>query len=315
LDPKDLETRPENPVHVSSGSRIGAFEIREPLGAGGMGEVYRARDTRLARDVAIKILPESFARDQARRARFEREARVLASLSHPNVATLYGVEDSPSGHVLVIELVEGQTLSDRLAMGRLRLVETVAIARQVAAGLEAAHDRGIVHRDLKPSNVVVRPDGMVKVLDFGLAKALGGGTARDTQNEMLFIGGGAGMAPMRSHTFDLFRRLNTKRSVTFWYGARSLREAFYIEDFDTIQRDNENFRWVLALSEPLPEDNWTGATGFIHQVVLEQYLKSHPAPEDVEYYLCGPPQMLAACMTMLDNLGVQKDNILFDDFG
>jgi eukaryotic-like serine/threonine-protein kinase len=188
LDPKDLETRPENPVHVSSGSRIGAFEIREPLGAGGMGEVYRARDTRLARDVAIKILPESFARDQARRARFEREARVLASLSHPNVATLYGVEDSPSGHVLIIELVEGQTLSDRLAMGRLRLVETVAIARQVAAGLEAAHDRGIVHRDLKPSNVVVRPDGMVKVLDFGLAKALGGGTARDTQNEMLFIG-------------------------------------------------------------------------------------------------------------------------------
>jgi Na+-transporting NADH:ubiquinone oxidoreductase subunit F len=139
--------------------------------------------------------------------------------------------------------------------------------------------------------------------------------ARETDNEMLFIGGGAGMAPMRSHIFDLFKRLKTKRTVTFWYGARSLREAFYIEDFDAIDRDNENFRWHLALSEPLPEDNWTGATGFIHQVVLEQYLKAHPAPEDVEYYLCGPPQMLAACMTMLDNLGVQKDNILFDDFG
>jgi Na+-transporting NADH:ubiquinone oxidoreductase subunit F len=139
--------------------------------------------------------------------------------------------------------------------------------------------------------------------------------ARETNNEMLFIGGGAGMAPMRSHIFDLFKRLNTNRTVTFWYGARSLREAFYIEDFDAIQREHENFRWHLALSEPLPEDTWTGATGFIHQVVLEQYLKSHSAPEDVEYYLCGPPQMLAACMTMLDNLGVQKDNILFDDFG
>lgn len=139
--------------------------------------------------------------------------------------------------------------------------------------------------------------------------------ARETDNEMLFIGGGAGMAPMRSHIFDLFRRLKTNRTVTFWYGARSLREAFYIEDFDAIQRAHGNFRWHLALSDPLPEDDWNGATGFIHQVVLEQYLKSHPTPEDVEYYLCGPPPMLAACMTMLDNLGVQKDNILFDDFG
>jgi Na+-transporting NADH:ubiquinone oxidoreductase subunit F len=139
--------------------------------------------------------------------------------------------------------------------------------------------------------------------------------AKETDAEMLFIGGGAGMAPMRSHIFDQFKRLKTSRTVTFWYGARSLREAFYIEDFDAIQRDHENFRWHLALSEPLPEDNWTGHTGFIHQVVLEHYLKSHPTPEDVEYYLCGPPQMLAACMKMLDDLGVQRDNILFDDFG
>jgi Na+-transporting NADH:ubiquinone oxidoreductase subunit F len=139
--------------------------------------------------------------------------------------------------------------------------------------------------------------------------------AKDTQAEMVFIGGGAGMAPMRSHIFDLFRRLTTTRKVSFWYGARSLREAFYIEDFDAIQRENENFQWHLALSEPLPEDNWTGDVGFIHQVLHDKYLKDHPAPEDIEYYLCGPPAMLAACMKMLEDLGVERDAILFDDFG
>lgn len=139
--------------------------------------------------------------------------------------------------------------------------------------------------------------------------------AKETDKEMMFIGGGAGMAPMRSHIFDQFRRVKTHRKVTFWYGARSLREAFYVEDFDAIQAENENFKWHLALSEPLPEDNWTGYKGFIHQVVYEQYLKNHPAPEDVEYYLCGPPLMLQACMKMLDDLGVEKENILFDDFG
>ncbi|MGE3705441.1 MAG: NADH:ubiquinone reductase (Na(+)-transporting) subunit F [Vicinamibacterales bacterium] len=139
--------------------------------------------------------------------------------------------------------------------------------------------------------------------------------AKETGAEMLFIGGGAGMAPMRSHIFDQFKRLRTTRPVTFWYGARSLREAFYVEDFDSIQRDHPNFRWHLALSEPLPEDHWTGYTGFIHQVVFDHYLKSHQAPEDIEYYLCGPPQMLAACTRLLDNLGVSRENILFDDFG
>ena len=139
--------------------------------------------------------------------------------------------------------------------------------------------------------------------------------AKETNNEMLFIGGGAGMAPMRSHIFDQFRRLHTDRKVTFWYGARSFREAFYNEDFDTIQKENDNFKWYLALSEPLPEDNWEGLTGFIHQVVYDNYLKDHPAPEDVEYYLCGPPMMLQACMKMLDDLGVEPENILFDDFG
>ena len=139
--------------------------------------------------------------------------------------------------------------------------------------------------------------------------------AKETDNEMLFIGGGAGMAPMRSHIFDQFKRLNSKRKVTYWYGARSMREAFYQEDFDGIAAEFPNFEWHLALSEPLPEDNWNGYTGFIHQVVLDNYLKEHPAPEDVEYYLCGPPMMLQACMKMLDDLGVEKENILFDDFG
>ena len=139
--------------------------------------------------------------------------------------------------------------------------------------------------------------------------------AKDSEAEMLFIGGGAGMAPMRSHIFDQFYRLYTKRKVSFWYGARSLREAFYIEDFNKIQAEFDNFEWYLALSEPLPEDNWTGYTGFIHRVVYDKYLKNHSAPEDVEYYLCGPPLMLKACMEMLDDLGVEPENILFDDFG
>ena len=132
---------------------------------------------------------------------------------------------------------------------------------------------------------------------------------------MMFIGGGAGMAPMRSHIFDQFRRLHTDRKVTFWYGARSLREAFYIEDFDSIAGESDNFRWHMAMSEPQPEDGWEGYTGFIHQVVHDEYLKDHPAPEDIEYYLCGPPLMLEACMKMLDSLGVEPENILFDDFG
>ncbi len=139
--------------------------------------------------------------------------------------------------------------------------------------------------------------------------------ARETDNEMVFIGGGAGMAPMRSHIFDQFRRLHTKRKATYWYGARSLCEAFYMEDFDSIAAENENFQWHLALSEPLPEDNWTGLTGFIHQVLYDNYLKDHPAPEDCEYYICGPPMMNDAVVKMLIDLGVERENVMFDDFG
>ncbi len=139
--------------------------------------------------------------------------------------------------------------------------------------------------------------------------------ARETDHEMVFIGGGAGMEPMRSHIFDQLKRLKSKRKISFWYGARSLREAFYREEFDELDASHENFSWHLALSEPLPEDNWTGLTGFIHNVLYENYLKDHPAPEDCEYYLCGPPMMNAAITRLLEELGVEKENVLFDDFG
>ena len=153
--------------------------------------------------------------------------------------------------------------------------------------------------------------------------------AKDTDAEMVFIGGGAGMAPMRSHIFDQFKRLKTKRKVSFWYGARSFREAFYIEDFDGIQEENDNFVWHLALSDAIEADDWgnkdsdarkplgskNGYTGFIHQVLFENYLKDHEAPEDCEYYICGPPMMNKAVMDMLDDLGVEPENVLFDDFG
>jgi Na+-transporting NADH:ubiquinone oxidoreductase subunit F len=139
--------------------------------------------------------------------------------------------------------------------------------------------------------------------------------ASDTDAEMVFIGGGAGMAPLRSIIFDQLIRLNSKRKISFWYGARSFKEIFYKEDFDELANKYENFSWNVALSQPLAEDNWTGYTGFIHTVVYENYLKNHPAPEDVEYYLCGPPMMLESVLEMLDSLGVEKENIRFDDFG
>ena len=139
--------------------------------------------------------------------------------------------------------------------------------------------------------------------------------AKETDNEMVFIGGGAGMAPMRAHIFDQLKRRHSTRKMSFWYGARSLKEMFYAEEFDELAEKNDNFVWHLALSEPQPEDNWTGLTGFIHQVLYDEYLSKHKAPEDCEYYICGPPMMNVAVIKMLDSLGVQKENILLDDFG
>ncbi|WP_347989201.1 NADH:ubiquinone reductase (Na(+)-transporting) subunit F [Methylomonas sp. AM2-LC] len=139
--------------------------------------------------------------------------------------------------------------------------------------------------------------------------------AKETDNEMVFVGGGAGMAPMRSHIFDQLRRLKSKRKMTFWYGARSKREMFYVEDFDMLAKENDNFEWHVALSDALPEDNWTGYTGFIHNVLFEEFLKNHPSPEDCEYYMCGPPIMNSSVINMLLANGVDPENIFLDDFG
>jgi serine/threonine protein kinase len=158
---------------------MGPYEILCAIGAGGMGEVYRARDSRLGRDVALKVLPEAFARDPDRIVRSEREAKVLASLNHPNIASLYGLEESNGARALVMELVEGPTLSARIKQGSLPLAEALTVVKQIVEGLEYAHERGIIHRDLKPSNVKLTPDGQVKILDFGLAKALDGETTEE----------------------------------------------------------------------------------------------------------------------------------------
>jgi Na+-transporting NADH:ubiquinone oxidoreductase subunit F len=139
--------------------------------------------------------------------------------------------------------------------------------------------------------------------------------ARDTDREMIFIGGGAGMAPMRSHIFDQLKRIRTTRKISFWYGARSKREMFYVEDFEGLAAENPNFQWHVALSDALPEDNWAGYTGFIHNVLYEEYLRNHPAPEDCEYYMCGPPIMNQSVINMLLDLGVDREDIMLDDFG
>jgi Na+-transporting NADH:ubiquinone oxidoreductase subunit F len=139
--------------------------------------------------------------------------------------------------------------------------------------------------------------------------------ARETEREMMFVGGGAGMAPMRSHIFDQLNRIQTDRKITFWYGARSRREIFYEDEFNQLQEEHENFKWFVALSDPQPEDNWDGPTGFIHEVLYDLYIKDHAAPDDCEYYMCGPPVMNAAVVGMLDNQGVEREDIMFDDFG
>lgn len=174
-----------------------------------------------------------------------------------------------------------------------------------------------------PPSVAGAPPGLMSSYIFSLKPGdkvtisgpFGEFFAKDSDAEMVFIGGGAGMAPMRSHIFDQLRRLHSKRKISFWYGARSKREMFYVEDFDELARENENFEWHVALSDPQPEDNWEGKTGFIHNVLYESYLKDHEAPEDCEFYMCGPPVMNAAVISMLKDLGVEDENIMLDDFG
>jgi serine/threonine protein kinase len=165
---------------LTAGTKLGSYEVVAPIGAGGMGEVYQAHDTKLGRDVAIKVLPEAFAHDPERLSRFQREAKMLAALNHPNIATIHGLEQSGGTSYLVMELVSGETLQERVKRdGSVPVEEALTIAKQIAEALEAAHEKGIIHRDLKPANVKVTPEGKVKILDFGLAKAF----AKDSANE------------------------------------------------------------------------------------------------------------------------------------
>ncbi len=174
-----------------------------------------------------------------------------------------------------------------------------------------------------PRNAPDAPPGQVSSYIFNLkagdkvtiAGPFGEFYIKETDSEMIYIGGGAGMAPLRSHIFDLFKDRKTDRKVSYWYGGRSNRELFYLDEFQAIEDKFDNFQMHIALSDPLPDDNWSGYTGFIHQVLLDNYLADHPSPEDVEYYICGPPPMLQAVLKMLDELGVEAENILFDDFG
>ena len=189
-------------------------------------------------------------------------------------------------------------------------------------------EKGIIMLNVRiasppPGDKTPAPPGQVSSYIFNLKKGVevtisgpyGDFYLEQSDAEMVFIGGGAGMAPLRSHIFELFKTLKTGRRVSFWYGGRSVKELFYTEEFEQLAREHENFSFNVALSEPDPEDNWSGATGFVHEALYDNYLKDHPAPEDIVYYLCGPPMMAQAVLAMLDELGVEKENILFDDFG
>ncbi len=188
-------------------------------------------------------------------------------------------------------------------------------------------ERGIIKLNVRiaspPPGQVAAPPGQVSSYIFNLKPGdevtisgpFGDFLIEDGDEEMLYIGGGAGMAPLRSHIFELFKQEKTDRKVSYWYGGRSMKELFYQEEFEELAAEHDNFTFNLALSEPQPEDNWEGHSGFIHMVLYEQYLKNHPAPEDIHYYVCGPPMMLSSIQDMLDNLGVEPENIHFDDFG
>jgi len=224
--------------------------------------------------------------------------------------------------------IEPEYLADWERFGFLDLVSTVneTVIRAYSMA-NYPEERGIVKFNIRcatppPNNLALTP-GQMSSWTFGLKPGdevkvygpFGEFFAKQTEAEMVFVGGGAGMAPMRSHIFDQLKRIKTDRKISFWYGARSMREAFYMDDYDGLAADNENFEWHLALSDPLPEDNWEGYTGFIHQVLFDNYLKDHPAPEDCEFYMCGPPMMNSAVVSMLLDLGVEPENILLDDFG
>jgi eukaryotic-like serine/threonine-protein kinase len=264
---------------ITIGSNIGPYEIAAPLGAGGMGEVYRARETRLNRDVAIKVLPEAFARDTERLARFRHEAQVLASLNHPNIAAIYGFEDSGATHALVMELVEGPTLAERIKQGAIPIEEALPIAKQIAEALEYAHERGIVHRDLKPSNVKITAEGNAKVLDFGLAKVIeGNASAMNIENSPtltavatragIVLGTAAYMSPEQAKEKPADRRAD------IWAFGVTLFEMFSGKRLFTGETTSETLAAVLTR-----EPDWSllpGTTPPRIREVLQRCLKKDP---------------------------------------
>src|SRR5688572_4291587 len=253
-----------------TGRRLGPYQLHERIGIGGMGEVYRARDTKLGRDVAIKILPHHFTNHPERLARFEREARVLASLNHPHIGAIYGLEDADGVRALVLELVDGETLADRIARGPIPLNEALAMARQIADALEAAHDKGIIHRDLKPANIKITPDGVVKVLDFGLAKLAEQATAPGNPPMLsmsptitspalmtgagIILGTAAYMSPEQAKGREADKRSDVWAFGCVLFEMLSARRAFEGEDvaetLASVIRAEPNWR-VLPGSTPL----------------------------------------------------------------
>ncbi len=315
-----------------------------PLEAGVIGRADARRGFRLACQVKVHgdiniALPEDILSVQRWRCRVR---------SNRNVATFIKelVLELPAGEGMAMEagsFVQIECPPYRLGFGDIEVDERFAAEwerlglRRLTASTDEETERAYsmanypgesevilnIRIALPPFEVPDAPPGIVSSYLFSLRPGdevtisgpYGRFHALETEREMCFIGGGAGMAPMRSHVFDQLLLRKTARKLTYWYGARSLAEAFYVEELERLAREHDNFEWHLALSEPLPEDHWQGATGFIHQVLFDQYLDRHPSPEEVEFYICGPPAMLAACRKMLDDLGVPEENVLFDDFG
>src|SRR5579864_489715 len=251
---------------LAAGTRLGFYEITAGIGAGGMGEVYRATDTKLKREVALKVLPDAFSRDASRMARFQREAELLAALNHPNIAAIYGVEDSGSKRALVMELVEGETLAERIRRGAIPLEETLHIARQITDALEYAHEKGVVHRDLKPANVKITPEGSVKILDFGLAKAMSdehGGPA-DAENSPtltmgatqagVILGTAAYMAPEQARGKKVDKRADIWAFGVVLYEMVTGKRPFGGEDMSDILAAviKEEPRWDKVPEQLLP---------------------------------------------------------------
>ena len=256
---------------LAAGFRVGPYEIVAPLGAGAMGEVYRARDTQLHRDVALKVLPDLFARDPDRLARFTREAQLLATLNHPNIAAIYGLEESNRSRALVLELVDGPTLADRLSLGPIPLGEALTIARQVAEALEGAHDKGIIHRDIKPANIKITCEGVVKVLDFGLAKVWDGASQSDLSaspkltataiGERSILGTPAYMSPEQARGKSLDRRTDIWSFGCVLYEMLTGREPFAgdtIADTITAILEREPDHTIVPADTPVFEKGSQG---------------------------------------------------------